>query len=129
MRANRRRDTAPELALRREVHKRGLRYYVDTRPIPELRRTADLLFPRAKVAVFVDGCFWHGCPAHHTHARTNAAYWADKLAKNRARDQNTNERLRAAGWVVLRFWEHVPVSEAADQVQSVVSARRFARDA
>src|SRR5690242_1595504 len=74
MRANRGRDTAPELAVRRAVHRLGLRYRVSARPIASLRRTADLVFPRQRVAVFVDGCFWHGCPVHHTVAKTNAAF-------------------------------------------------------
>lgn len=120
MRANRRRDTKPELKLRRELHRRGLRYYVDRRPVPELRRTADVLFPRARVAVFVDGCFWHGCPEHHTVAKSNASFWAEKVRANRARDADTTERLLQEGWTVLRFWEHEDTAAAADTVERVV---------
>jgi DNA mismatch endonuclease (patch repair protein) len=98
-----------------------LRYRVNARPEPRLRRTADLLFTGARVAVFVDGCFWHGCPEHHTAAKANAAYWADKVNVNRARDAQTTSLLREAGWTVLRIWEHVPPDEAADLIVRAVS--------
>ncbi|WP_412521200.1 very short patch repair endonuclease [Actinomadura madurae] len=123
MKANRGRDTQPELALRRAVHALGLRYRVSVRPLPDVRRTADLVFTRAKVAVFLDGCFWHGCPDHHTKAATNAAYWADKVEKNRARDRETDALLKAAGWVTVRIWEHEDPREAALKVESIVRAR------
>ncbi|MCE1178960.1 MAG: very short patch repair endonuclease [Micrococcales bacterium] len=114
MQSNKGRDTGPELAVRRLVHARGLRYRISTRPEPTLRRTADLVFTRSRVAVFIDGCFWHGCPQHRTHPRTNATYWADKIETNIARDADTSERLSAAGWTVLRFWQHEdPVAVAA----------------
>lgn len=106
MQANRARDTAPEWAVRRAVHALGLRYRVSVRPEPALRRTADLVFTRARVAVFIDGCFWHGCPQHRTHPRTNATYWAEKIEGNIARDLDTTARLAAAGWTVLRYWQH-----------------------
>jgi DNA mismatch endonuclease (patch repair protein) len=93
---------------------------VARRPISTLRRTADILFPRQKVAVFVDGCFWHGCPEHHTRAKANAEYWADKVIRNRARDGETNALLEAQGWTVLRVWEHQPVEAAADLIESTV---------
>ena len=112
MRGNRSRDTAPELALRRELHRRGFRYYVNRRPLPDVRRTADLVFPGPRVAVFVDGCFWHGCPEHHTVARTHADYWAEKVRRNRERDVETDELLVAAGWTVVRIWEHVGIGDA-----------------
>lgn len=112
----RRRDTKPEVALRRELHRRGLRYFVDRAPFKGLRRRADLVFPRRKVAVYVDGCFWHSCPEHATKPRNNAQWWADKLAANVARDRNTDERLEAEGWSVVRVWEHEPVADAADKV-------------
>ncbi len=124
MRANRGRDTGPELALRRAVHARGLRYRVNARPLPGLRRTADLVFRRARVAVFVDGCFWHGCPEHHTVAVTNGGFWADKVTKNRARDRDTDSRLTEAGWLPLRIWEHEPVDAASDRVARAVRARQ-----
>ncbi|WP_430791883.1 very short patch repair endonuclease [Actinoplanes sp. G11-F43] len=124
MQANTGRDTKPELALRRAVHARGLRYFVNRRPIKAVRRTADLLFPRIRLAVFLDGCFWHGCPEHHTIAKTNAAFWAEKVATNRRRDINTNDHLAGAGWTVLRVWEHEPIDEAADKIAETVSALR-----
>ncbi len=83
MRGNRSRDTAPELVVRRLVHAMGLRYRVHTRPLPGLRRTADLVFTRQRVAVFIDGCFWHGCPEHHRQPGANSAYWSEKVARNR----------------------------------------------
>lgn len=124
MRANRGRDTKPEVALRSAVHARGLRYRVSARPIKELRRTADLVFPSEQVAVFLDGCFWHGCPQHHTLAATNGTYWAEKVKGNRARDADTDRRLRAAGWLVVRVWEHEPPEKAATRVTQVVLSRR-----
>jgi DNA mismatch endonuclease (patch repair protein) len=126
MQANTGRDTKPELALRRAVHARGLRYYVNRRPIKAVRRTADLLFPKLKLAVFLDGCFWHGCPEHHTVAKTNAAFWAEKAATNRRRDVDTNARLGDAGWTVLRIWEHESVEEAADRIVEAVMTLRGA---
>ncbi|WP_318533302.1 MULTISPECIES: very short patch repair endonuclease [Actinoalloteichus] len=125
MRANKGRDTRPELAVRRAVHAMGLRYRVSARPLPGLRRTADLLFTRVKVAVFVDGCFWHGCPRHHTVAKTNAEYWAEKVRRNRERDRETDRLLIEAGWRPLRLWEHESVDEAALRIAEEV--RREAR--
>jgi DNA mismatch endonuclease, patch repair protein len=124
MQANRRRDTKPELALRSAVHALGLRYRVDAPPLKGLRRRADLVFPRVKVAVFLDGCFWHGCPEHHTVAAANATFWAEKVTGNRTRDRDTDARLEAAGWVSLRVWEHEDPVEAARRVASVVRSRR-----
>jgi DNA mismatch endonuclease (patch repair protein) len=124
MRANRSRDTKPELALRSAVHALGLRYRVSARPLAGLRRTADLVFPGAKVAVFLDGSFWHGCPQHHTIAAANAKFWADKVSGNRARDVDTDARLAEAGWVSVRVWEHEDPAEAALRVREVVAARR-----
>ena len=123
MQSNKSRDTKPELALRSAVHALGLRYRVSAKPLAGVRRTADLVFPRAKVAVFLDGCFWHGCPQHHTVASANAKFWADKVEGNRARDQNTDERLADAGWVSVRIWEHEDPREAAQRVEEVVRAR------
>lgn len=124
MRSNKGRDTAPELALRRAVHARGLRYRVSARPLRQVRRTADLVFTRARVAVFLDGCFWHGCPIHHTVAATNAGFWADKVETNRRRDRDTDRKLRDAGWAVIRVWEHEDPEQAADTVVGVVTDRR-----
>jgi DNA mismatch endonuclease (patch repair protein) len=124
MQANRSRDTRPELALRRAAHALGLRYRVAARPLPGVRRTADMVFPGAKVAVFLDGCFWHGCPTHHTVAVRNGEYWAQKVAKNKARDADTDRKLAEAGWTSIRIWEHEDPKAAAVQVFEVVSARR-----
>jgi DNA mismatch endonuclease, patch repair protein len=120
MQATRSRDTGPELALRRELHRRGLRYRVDAPVIPGLRRRADLVFTRARVTVFVDGCFWHGCPQHATTAKSNTAFWAAKIAANQARDADTTRRLRDAGWTVVRIWEHETAAAAANHVQAVL---------
>ncbi len=112
----RRRDTAPELALRRDLHRRGLRFFVDRAPLPGVRRRADLVFPRRKVAVYVDGCFWHSCPEHATYPKNNAQWWADKLAGNVVRDRDTDARLAAAGWTVVRIWEHESTPTAVEKV-------------
>lgn len=111
------RDTPAELALRRLLHRAGLRYRVDHRPVPGIRRKADIVFTRAKVAVFVDGCFWHSCPTHATWPRANAQWWRDKLAGNVARDRDTDRRLTEAGWIVVRIWEHeAPEAAAAELI-------------
>lgn len=121
MQLQRTRDTGPELALRRRLHALGLRYRVDYQPLPDLRRRADIVFTRAKVAVFVDGCFWHGCPDHGRREHTiNGWYWPDKIARNRAKDAETDSRLQVAGWTVVRVWEHEPVISAAAQVAAQV---------
>ena len=118
-----RRDTAPELALRRELHRRGLRFRVDMSPIPELRSRADVVFTRAKVAVFVDGCFWHRCPTHATTPKNNQAWWTAKLLANEARDRRVDDALAAAEWIVIRVWEHEDPVGAADQIEAVVRGR------
>lgn len=123
MRANKGRDTKPELALRRAVHALGLRYRVSSRPVPEVRRTADLVFTRAHVAVFLDGCFWHGCPEHHSVAKSNAEYWSTKVETNRRRDRQTDELLEAAGWEVIRVWEHEDSNAAAARVRDAYERR------
>jgi DNA mismatch endonuclease (patch repair protein) len=123
MQANKGRDTKPELALRRAVHSLGLRYRVSVRPLPKMRRTADLLFTRTKVAVFMDGCFWHGCPEHHTKSATNAEYWAEKVRRNRERDIETDRMLREKGWLVIRVWEHEDPAQAAVQIAAQVRGR------
>lgn len=116
-----RRDTAPEIALRKELFRQGLRYYVHRRPLPELHRTADIVLPRAKLAIFVDGCFWHGCPDHgHRVHKTNAWYWSDKIRRNQERDLDTDRRLRAAGWEPVRVWEHEPVGTATERILHIL---------
>lgn len=124
MRGTRSKDTAPELALRRAVWALGLRYRVHARPLPGLRRTADLVFSTARVAVFSDGCFWHGCPDHHVPSKSSAKWWADKIAGNRARDADTDRRLAEAGWTALRVWEHEDPARAAVRVADAVAEGR-----
>ncbi|HVT64289.1 MAG TPA: very short patch repair endonuclease [Mycobacteriales bacterium] len=126
MRANRPRDTGPELAVRRELHGRGMRYRVDHAPVPGVRRRADVVFPHLRIAVFIDGCFWHGCAQHGTghRAKANASFWRDKIAANQKRDLDTDRRLREAGWMVIRVWEHEPPGDAADRVIEAVVRRR-----
>jgi DNA mismatch endonuclease (patch repair protein) len=117
-------DTKPELALRRELHRRGLRYFVHRRPVPGLRRQADVLFPGARVAIFVDSCWWHGCPEHVTWPRANTDWWRAKIGKNRERDADTNARLVEAGWLPIRIWEHEEPSKAAERIQLELARRR-----
>lgn len=106
MQSNRGRDTAPELAVRRRLHALGLRYRVSIRPIKNVRRTADIVFPRARVAVFIDGCFWHGCAEHYQAPARNAEFWLAKRIRNQQRDAETDRLLEAHGWRPLRIWEH-----------------------
>ena len=115
-----RRDTGPEVALRRALHARGLRFRV-VYPVPgQRRRTIDIAFTRRKVAVLVDGCFWHGCPEHGVKPRSNSSWWREKLAANHARDRDTDRLLGEAGWAVVRIWEHEPVERATRMVLDVV---------
>jgi DNA mismatch endonuclease, patch repair protein len=122
MRANRARDTKPELRLRRAVHALGLRYRVSARPIPNFRRTADLVFTRVRLAVFLDGCFWHGCPKHGSRPKANPAFWHAKIERNIERDAQTTARLREEGWTVLRIWEHQDLTAAAQEVATAYRA-------
>lgn len=122
-----RRNTKPELALRRELHRLGLRYYVDRPVMLGVRRRADVVFTKARVAVFIDGCFWHGCPQHATAPKANAAWWAEKLQANVTRDRDTDRRLQLAGWVVVRIWEHEAAASAAELIREIVRGRRAAR--
>ncbi|MFC5217417.1 very short patch repair endonuclease [Streptomyces coerulescens] len=121
------RDTAPEVAVRKILHAAGWRYRVDV-PVPDMpRRTIDIAFPKAKIAIFLDGCFWHGCPKHATHPKANAEWWRTKLGKNMARDLETTEHLTAAGWTVLRFWEHELAEDVAHQIAAQARRRRTGR--
>lgn len=124
MRMTRSRDTKPELALRRLLHRRGLRFRVHYGVLP--RRTADVVFPRQRIAVFVDGCFWHSCPDHGTSSSANAQFWAHKLASNHARDLDTDARLKLQNWTVLRFWEHDDPERAARAIEQAVRGAREA---
>jgi DNA mismatch endonuclease (patch repair protein) len=122
MQGNRKRDTRPELSLRRAVHAAGLRYRVASRPLPQRPWTADLVFSRARVAVFVDGCYWHGCPDHYAQPRTNPGYWSSKIERNRSRDALVDGELQTAGWRSVRIWEHEPIEAALAQVIEAVRA-------
>jgi DNA mismatch endonuclease (patch repair protein) len=116
MQGNRRHDTQPEIALRSLLHKQGFRFRKHARPVAELNCEADIVFPRQQVAVFVDGCFWHGCEAHGKAVRSNSGYWEAKIAANVARDRRNDAALAGAGWAVVRVWEHESPSQAAAQV-------------
>jgi len=116
----RRRDTQPELALRRELHARGRRFRVDVRPIRNLRGRADIVFTRRRVAVYVDGCFWHGCPEHGVMPKSNRGWWMEKIAATKDRDRRAEQALHADGWKVVRVWEHEHPSSAADRVEAVL---------
>lgn len=128
MSAQRSADTAPELAVRRALHRLGLRYRIHLAPLPDLRRTADVVFTRVGVAVFIDGCFWHGCPQHgsRTHA-INGWYWREKIAQNQRRDADTDRRLADAGWLSIRVWEHEEPEVAAWRIADVVESRKDAQ--
>jgi DNA mismatch endonuclease (patch repair protein) len=128
MQAIRSRDTKPERLVRSLLHAQGLRYRVATKPLPSLRRTADIVFRPAKLAVFIDGCYWHGCPEHYVPPKTNLGYWSDKVARNMARDRDTDEQLRAAGWTVLRFWEHDSAEDCAIKIAATVSRLRKGKE-
>lgn len=124
MLGNRSRDTAPEVALRRLLHAQGLRYRIAARPLPSVRRTADLVFRPSKVAVFVDGCFWHRCPEHATDPKTHSDYWNPKLERNVERDRETDRLLADSGWLSIRIWEHEDPRKAAQRVVRIVRSRR-----
>lgn len=121
--ANRGKNTKPELLLRSALHRMGLRFYVDRPVIEGSRRRADIVFPRTKVAVFVDGCFWHGCPIHGTQSKSNSAFWTDKIRTNQIRDQDTNHTLESIGWLPIRIWEHELAEEAAQRILAIVRSR------
>jgi DNA mismatch endonuclease (patch repair protein) len=121
MLANRRTDTGPEVALRRELHARGLRFRKDYRlKLTNLAVRPDIVFTRARLAVFVDGCFWHRCPIHATNPKIHSEYWGPKLEANVTRDKLVDAALKAEGWTVLRIWEHEPLTHAAGRVCGVV---------
>lgn len=127
MRGNKSRDTAPELAVRRLLFKSGLRYRVNYRPVAGLRRTADVVFLGSCVAVYVDGCFWHGCPLHYVPSKSNTEYWLPKIERNRARDRETDRLLAQHGWLVLRFWAHENPADVANAVAAAVATRAAKR--
>lgn len=121
---NHSRDTKPELRLRTALHRRGLRYFVHRATIQGLRRQADIVFPRIRLAVYLDGCFWHGCPIHASWPKANATFWREKIERNRRRDADTDCRLVEAGWESIRIWEHDDVEQAADLIVARVASRR-----
>lgn len=123
MSAQPRRDTAPEMAIRKALHSRGLRYRVQYRPSCLSRRTVDIAFTGRRVAVFVDGCFWHGCPVHHRPPRSNTAWWESKILGNRSRDADTDRLLSDDGWTVVRAWEHEDPVAVADRIESLLRPR------
>jgi DNA mismatch endonuclease (patch repair protein) len=125
MRANRSYDTAPERALRSALHRRGLRFRKHVRVLAEYRCRPDIVFPRERVVVFLDGCFWHGCPQHWTVPNANRAFWMAKVERNRARAERDDFALAEAGWSVVRCWEHEDTADAANRVEAVVRKRRL----
>lgn len=120
MRGNRSRDTKPEMAIRRALHRMGYRYRVAARPLKEVRRSADLVFRKAKVAVFIDGCFWHGCPDHFRVPATNTEYWSAKIERNQRRDEAVNQLLADAGWAAVRAWEHEEVAVVVARIEKAL---------
>jgi DNA mismatch endonuclease (patch repair protein) len=121
------RDTGPEVRLRRVLHRAGWRYRVHVRPLESKRVEADIVFRGPRVAVFVDGCFWHVCPEHATWPKAHAAFWKRKLESNFARDRATDAALREAGWLAVRVWEHEKVDAAAARVTSMLRTRTAKR--
>ena len=124
MKRQARRDTKPEMALRRELHRLGLRYRVDRKVLPAVQRRADVVFLGPRIAVFVDGCFWHSCPTHATRPKANAEWWSEKLSRNVTRDRDTDRQLEAAGWTVVRMWEHEDPRTVAEQIKALIDLRR-----
>jgi len=124
MMGNRSRDTMPERLLRSELHRNGHRFRVDVRPVASIPRRADIVFGGLRLAVFVDGCFWHGCPRHYRPPKTNSDYWIGKIRGNRERDLDTATRLNVAGWTTLRIWEHETTTLAAERVAETMSGLR-----
>jgi DNA mismatch endonuclease (patch repair protein) len=120
MQSNRPRDTQLEVAVRSVLHRAGLRFRKHVRPVPEIACTPDVVFTRARLAVFVDGCYWHGCRRHRTYPRAHGDWWRQKLDGNKARDRRNNRALRAAGWKVLRVWEHEPAPKVVSKVLAVL---------
>ena len=124
MQANRSRNTGPEVRFRAALHRLGLRFYKHRRPVPGLRCEPDVVFPRVQLAVFLDGCYWHSCGEHGAQPTRNADWWRTKFERVRARDARNDDSLRAAGWTVLRVWEHEPPDQAARRVAYLVARLR-----
>lgn len=111
MQGNRSTETKPEIRLRRALHAEGLRYRKNSRPEEQLRCEADIVFGPSRVCVFVDGCFWHGCPEHFDLPKSNVDWWREKIARNKSRDARQTRLLEEQGWTVLRYWEHDVLSD------------------
>jgi DNA mismatch endonuclease (patch repair protein) len=126
MSKQRRRDTQAELLVRQLLHARGIRFRVDAQPEPDYRCKADIMWKALHLIVFIDGCFWHGCPEHATRPRANREWWAQKLDANIQRDRRTDAVLAARGWTVLRFWEHEKPAAVADVICSQLTELRGA---
>ena len=124
MRSNTRRDSKPEKALRSALSRLGLRYRIDSRPLPHVNRRADIVFRPVKVAVFMHGCFWHGCPDHCVLPTRNSAFWTEKIQRNRQRDRETLEFLEQAVWTAVTVWEHDDPERAASEIAQLVAGRR-----
>lgn len=120
----RQKGTRAEIDLRRALHARGLRYRLHVPLLTKPKRIADIVFPAARLAVFVDGCFWHGCPEHASWPKSNADFWREKIETNRSRDADTDQRLSALGWQTVRIWEHENATEAAIRIAELVDARK-----
>jgi DNA mismatch endonuclease (patch repair protein) len=128
MQGNRRTETVPEVALRRALHRRGLRFRKDYKITGAGRSVrADIVFPRQRLVVFMDGCYWHGCPDHFRMPSRNVDYWAAKIARNEARDRHVSEDLASVGWHVMRIWEHEPSHDAAGRIAEVVASAMSVR--
>lgn len=125
MAATPQRDTSAEMMVRKRLHSLGFRYHVDRLILEAPRRKADISFPRLKIAVFIDGCFWHGCPQHVTWPKKNGTFWRQKIDTNRARDQDTTKRLKALGWTVVRIWEHEDPILAANKIEKVIKKKKY----
>ena len=124
MKSQRTRDTKCELNIRKILHSNGFRYRVDIRPVSNLNRKADIVFPKLRVAIFVDGCFWHGCTHHRGPSKTNSEWWTNKISSNRQRDRDTDMRLESQGWIVIRVWEHEDPQLGASRIMAAVIHRR-----
>jgi DNA mismatch endonuclease, patch repair protein len=116
-----RRDTTLERVLRSALHRRGLRYRLQVQLLP--RRTSDIVFSKTKIVVDVRSCFWHRCPTHYSLPRANHDWWAAKLATTVLRDEDTEDRLRSAGWTVIVVWEHDDIDRMADHIADQVRSR------
>lgn len=130
MKAVRSKNTAPEKALQTALRSKGLNFQINVKPIKYLNRKADIVINAAKVAIFVDGCFWHGCPIHGTHSKANPEFWENKIAQNKSRDLDTNYELKKYGWKVIRIWEHEDPELVSKMIFGIIKRRlhKFGND-